>query len=161
MKFLWMAVLLVSFVGVTGCVYDAAYCRYSGDSGTGYDEKHFDDGSWGVEFVGGYPDFCKEAAYYHAAELTWEKGYRYFKVLQKADVSRNVETSGPHTTASGGQVAGSSVYVPMYLYKIRMVKTSGAGTVDAYHVLNTHKYPRKEEPYTVDERNGDKSPSGK
>ena len=150
------ALVLVALLN-SGCVYDAAYCRYSGESETGYDQKKFQDESWGVEFVGGYPDFCKEAAFYRAAELTWEKGHRYFKVLEKEDRSRNEQTSGAHTTGLGGQVAGSSVYVPVYYYRIRFLngKEDGPKVVDAYHVLNTHNYPRKAAPYTVAERQKD------
>ncbi len=160
-RYLMGALVLASFC-LSGCVYDAGYERYSNFNGTGYQESSYGNGKWGVAFVGRYPDFCKEAAFYRAAELTWEKDHRYFEVLLKEDRSTNVHT-GAHTTAMGGQIAGSSVYVPVYYYKIHFLerKPSGGKFVDAYHVLDTHNLPRKDQPYTVAERNKEKAAGNK
>lgn len=151
--------LVLTCTCISGCVYDAGYNRYTDIDGTGYQEKSYGQGIWGVQFIGGYPDFCKEATFYRAAELTYQKGFRYFKVIDKKDRSGNVQTSGPRTTALGGHMGPTYVYVPMYYYKIQLLKqkASGPHMVDAYQVLNTHNYPREDKPYTVADRNKDKT----
>src|SRR5579883_603378 len=93
-KLFWGTILLATAL-LAGCVYDAGYLRYSGDNGTGFQEKSYGNGEWGVAFVGGYPDFCKEAAFYRAAELTYEKGRRYFRVITKEDRSYT-DHGSPH-----------------------------------------------------------------
>ncbi len=157
MKGALLSMTILACVCFSGCVYDAGYKAYNNMDEVGYQQQSFGDGVWAVAFVGGYPDFCKEAAFYRAAELTFEKGHRYFKIIKKEDRSTNVHSAG-HTTGLGGQVAGSSVFVPVYYYKIQFLneKSLSAKVVDAYKVLNTHNLPRKDEPYTVAQRNKDK-----
>lgn len=158
MKRLGFCLFAAAFLA--GCVYDAGYVRYSDINGTGFQEKSEGNGVWGVAFVGGYPDFCKEAAYYRAAELTWEKGHRYFKVLAKEDRSYNDHSAGHTSALLGGEyVAGGVTYVPVYYYRIKILKEKpGSGKfVDAYHILNTHNFPRQDAPYTVAQRQKDKT----
>jgi len=151
----FMPTLLLIFAG--GCVSTTSYRAYREMTGTGYQQKVIGEGTYEVAFVGGELDFCKQAAFYRAAELAWEKGFRYFQVLEEKDKSFAEHASGH--AASVQHSAGKSTLVSVYYYKIACFKQmpQGVKVEDATKVLDTQKRPGKDKPYTIAERLRDKT----
>jgi len=76
---------------------------------TGYTESPIDSTTYEVTFTGNpstSPDVVSRYALYRSAELTVEKGFDYFVVLDRENSSSTVISTGAPMTVSGAPVYG-------------------------------------------------------
>ena len=146
-----IAVLLASALLAGGCASSLPYQK-AGEQGTpGYSEKALDTaGSFQIDFVadGRNLAFAKYAAYYRAAELTYETGYRYFLPLQAYDLTKKGKAWGDPNNPSS---VTPGVRIIVQCFKEKPAKP----VYDAYQYLSTAKVPGSEEIYSVAMRRGD------
>src|SRR4051812_21264199 len=100
--------LLILLVGLTSCA--TKYTRMSDglfSDHTGYTEAPIDETTWQVTFGGNEataPEVVERYALFRAAEITVEKGYDYFIVMDKANNADLVLHTGvPMTSTSPPQ----------------------------------------------------------
>ena len=147
------AVLVASSFLAGGCASSLPYQK-AGDQGyPGYYEKALDSqGAFQIDYVveGKTLAFAKYAAYYRAAELTYETGYRYFLPLQAYDLTKKGKAWGDPNNPSS---ITPGVRILIQCYKDKPAKP----VYDAYQYLSTAKVPGSEEIYSAAMRKGDQS----
>lgn len=100
----WTFVALAGCLIVSSCSNPVRYVKYQPpaflhwDRGYGYDEVPVDSITYHVMFYGGTPEFADRCTLYRSAELTMERGYDYFVVMDKhADAQTSTNTGSPET----------------------------------------------------------------
>ena len=144
-----LAVGLTIFLG--GCAASLPYQRAESEGGYGYADKAGEaPGTFQVDFMaeGRNMAYAKYAAYYRAAELAYETGYRYFLVQQAYDLSKKGSSWGdPKNTT--GTIPGVRIIIQCFREK------PAQPTYDAYQYLDTAKMPGAELVYSTAQRRGD------
>lgn len=96
-NFFNLAVLGVILLPLAGCVTPTPYQKAEGPNDGGYSElAGAQPGVFQVDFVADARNlaFAQYAAYYRAAELAFQNGYRYFQVLKAYNISKKDEPWG-------------------------------------------------------------------
>jgi hypothetical protein len=136
-----------------GCASTSPY-HQGGEGLGGYTDKAGDTpGSFQVDYVaeGRTLAFAKYAAYYRAAELTYETGFRYFIPLNAYDLTKKGKVWGDPKDKLNGDVPGVRIVIQCYNQK------PAKPSYDAYQYLNTAKLPGSELIYSVAQRKGDQT----
>src|SRR5579872_5576732 len=149
MKWILTGVILFSW----GCASTTPY-HAQGDGIGGYLDKAGDTpGSFQVDYVadGRTLAFAKYAAYYRAAELTYETGFRYFIPLKAYDLTKKGKVWGDPKDHLAGDIPGVRILIQCY------IKKPAQPSYDAYQYLNTAKLPGSEIIYSIAQRKGDQA----
>lgn len=143
-KIIWLAGIVLA---LSGCAGPTAYHR--GDLFGGYSDRDEGAGAYEVRFEAQSRslDFAKACVYYRAAEVTYEKGFRYFSVT-KIDDPPPVSSSA-RGTASEVQIA--IIHIQCYLERPYFT------CYDAFQCLDQVKMPGTQIFYTVAQRQVDKA----
>ena len=147
------ALLLTSLLLFGGCASSLAYQKAADQGYPGYYDKALDNpGSFQIDFVTEDRNlaYAKYAAYYRAAELAYETGYRYFLPLQAYDLTKRGKAWGDPKNPSS---ITPGVRIIIQCYKEKPVKP----VYDAYQYLSTAKVPGSDEIYSAAMRKGDGS----
>jgi hypothetical protein len=138
---------------LAGCIGPTGY--HQSDLFGGYwDQAEAAPGSFHVRFLAQKRtyEFTKNCAYYRAAELAYEKGYRYFTVLKMEDQS----TGG--YVPNGGAVMPSTVSMPIVDLHIQCYQQRPAvACYDAYQYLDNVKVPGTDAVNPVAQRRADQA----
>ncbi len=130
----------------SGCAGPTQYAK-AGMFGYGYRDGEYEPGKYIVYFIGQKCnfDFVKDAALYRSAELTYEKGYRYFTIIKTEDHS----TSTPGVVGQRGPMYIPGIALTIKCYK---AKPEGAESIDAYNFLNKNAVPGTDEIISINAR---------
>ncbi|MES2202259.1 MAG: hypothetical protein V4498_08415 [candidate division FCPU426 bacterium] len=143
-----LPVVMVFIVFLAGCATSlSTYRKFSPMTG-GYFEDEKGPDTYEIHFIGGKGDLAERGAAYRCAELTYEKGARYFFVMNAKD------TGGFVYGGSTGYGQHAGAYMGSMGYKIRIYKRKPATgtTYDAYAILNKEPVPNSDKPLTVAQR---------
>ncbi len=142
---------ILLFIG--GCAASLPYQKAGEQGGPGYFDKHEDtEGAFQIDYVaeGRNLAYAKYAAYYRAAELAYETGYRYFIVTKAYDLTKKGKAWGDPKNLTG-DTPGVRIFIQCY-------KTKPAqAAYDTNQYLNTAKVPGSEDIYSTAQRHGDQS----
>jgi hypothetical protein len=148
----WTNILLlvVIILGVTGCAGPTPYHR--GDLFGGYSDKNEGLGAYEVRFEAqnrNY-EFARACAYYHAAEVAFYNGFRYFSLVKEDDPLGTVNaTQASWKKRDDRDVKTAVLHIQCYMQR-------PAGTCyDVYQCLNQVKLPGAQSYYTVAQRQVD------
>ncbi len=144
-------ILLAASFLAGGCASSLPYQKADDQGSPGYFDKALDSpGAFQIDFVadGKTLAYAKYAAYYRAAELAYETGYRYFIPLQAYDLTKKGKAWGDPNNPSS---VTPGVRIIIQCYREKPAKA----VYDAYQYLNTAKVPGGELPYPIAQRNGD------
>jgi len=135
---------------LTGCAGLAPYQKAAWTGGDGYVERaEMSPGAFEVRYVasGRTTAFVRYAAYYRAAELAYESGYRYFLPLKEEDITKKPEKWNGR--AASDPVPGVALHIQCYRAK------PGFATYDSNQYLNQAKIPGMNITYSINMRQGD------
>lgn len=142
---------------LAGCLLFLGGCatgyQRAGAIGGGYSERPESAGVYEIDFVGQGRsfEFVKNAAYYHAAEVTFDNQYRYFRVLKAEDMTQTV------WVPNGGPVPPSTTTTPAIKLHIQCFsQRPPEACYDAFQYLDMVKVPGTDAPYPVAQRQADK-----
>ncbi len=138
---------------LAGCIGPTGYHR--GDLFGGYGDKaEGTAGAFEVRFQAQKRTFgfTKSSAYYRAAEVAYENGYRYFAVTKMEDQSTSA------WVPNGGAVMPSSVELPLVVLHIQCYQQRPVvSCYDAYQYLDNVKVPGTDAVYSVAQRQADRA----
>lgn len=140
---------------LAGCAASLPYQKAETPDGSGYTDQALDrPGCFQVDYLTEDKDktFARYAAYYRAAELAYETGYRYFIPLKETDITKTGRAWVPNKPSS--VMPGVRVVIQCYVQK------PSQPSYDVYQYLNTAKTPGAQVPYSVAQRKGDQAANG-
>jgi hypothetical protein len=146
--------VLAVVLTLAGCAASLPYQKAETQDGNGYTDQALDrPGCFAVDYMAEGKDktFARYAAYYRAAELAYETGYRYFIPLKEYDITK----TGRAWVANRPSFVLPGVRVIIQCY----LKKPSQPSYDAYQYLNTAKTPGSPVPYSVAQRKGDQAAS--
>lgn len=122
---------LIALLAATLTACTTTYHSYNFITKVGYSDKEIAPGVTQVSYIAS-PRTGSQKTYLfamkRAAEVTLEKGYRYFDIMNKRTFLK------PQTTYAGGMAYTS--HLPMTILKIRFRKTKSEKTYDAKKVFS-------------------------
>jgi hypothetical protein len=141
---------LAVILGLWGCAGPTVY--HKGDLFGGYADKNEGLGAYEVSFTAqnrNY-DFARQCAYYHAAEVAFYNGFRYFSLVRE-DVPAGAGDATQESLAKKRDRAAQTAVLHIQCYSQRP-----AGTCyDAYQCLDQVRVPGAQNYYTAAQRQVD------
>jgi hypothetical protein len=137
-------------LGFAGCAGPTTYHR--GDLLGGYSDKNEGLGAYEVSFVAQNQnyEFARACAYYHAAEVAFYNGFRFFSVIKEDDPLRTVDSTQASWSKRGDREVKTAVL------HIQCYSQRPAGTCyDSYQCLDQVKVPGAQTYYTTAQRQVD------
>ena len=138
--------IILMILGLAGCAGPTTYHR--GDLFGGYSDKN--EGLGAFEAQNQNYEFARRCAYYHAAEVSFYNGFRYFSMIKEEDPTKVADA----TQASQGRRDDRDVQTA--ILHIQCYTQRPAGTCyDVYQCLDQIKVPGAQNYYSVAQRQVD------